>query len=373
MNVAIEARGLNGRGGIRTYVYELLLHITRQKNRSDIQIWNTGKGLPKELSAAKHVSVPLAHELLLPWWLNVTIPQTAMRHKPDVLHFTKADVPHVKRVPTVVTIYDVIPLLLPSSQSFVRRQYWPRALARAVAQSDHIITISESSKQGIVETLGASPSDISVTPMAVDTTHFKPTKRRLTTIPNPYILFVGQRDPKKNLKALIHAFSHIAPHVPHTLVLAGRAAHKNVDVLELARRYRVQDRVQIITDVAYEDLPALYSGADVFVFPSIIEGWGFPPHEAMSCGTPVIVSNADPLPEVVGSAGAVVPFSTDVVPDRLNDTMFVERLANEIGSVLGNPARRNEMSQAGLVQASKNTWEAVARNTLDVYRKVHTI
>ena len=373
MKIAIEARGLAGRAGIRTYVRQLLHHLMQQRSGNAIEVWHAKKDTISQFPDVTSINVPLAHELLVPWWLNHSIPQTIRSRKPDLIHFTKADVPRRKRIPTVVTIYDVIPLQLPSSQTFIRREYWPMALARAVEESDHIITISQASKRSIVTHLGADPARITVTPLAVDTDHFKPTPRRLRELTHPYILFVGQRDPKKNLKALIHAFSHIAPHIPHTLVLAGKSAHNNVDVVALARRYRVQDRVHVMTDVAYADLPALYSGADLFVFPSIIEGWGFPPHEAMACGTPVVVSNADPLPEVVGDASSVVTFSTDEIPERLLDTTFVERLASEMGSILGNPAQQQEMSQRGIVQAAKNTWQAVAAQTLDVYRKVHTI
>lgn len=373
MKVAIEARGLSGRGGIRTYIYQLLFELLRAKNASNIEIWRDARNVAGQLTNAKTVTIPLVHDLLLPWWLNVSIQREIKRRHPDLVHFTKADVPYQKRIPTVVTIYDVIPLLLPSSQSTIRQLYWPKALARAVRQSDHILTISEASKRGIVDHLGAKPENITVTPLAVDTAHFSPTKRLMPKIPRPYILFVGQWDQKKNLKGLIHAFSHIAPHVPHALVIAGRAAHKSIDVPTIARGYHVQDRVIIKKNVSYDDLPALYSGADLFVFPSIIEGWGFPPHEAMACGTPVIVSNADPLPEVVGDAGIVVPFSSSTIPERLSDTPFVERLAAQMQFVLENPSKQQEMSERGVAQAAVNTWEEVAKKTLDVYEKVHTM
>lgn len=370
MNIAIEARALTGRGGVRTYVDELLSCLREFTIQDDVTIFHTTMGTATRTSYANNVVVPLASDALLPIWLHHTLPRVIAAAKPNVIHFTKADVPSRKIAPTVVTVHDTIPLFLPTTQSLLRRMYWPRAFVRVAKKSDHIITISEASKSDIHEYLGVPNEKITVTPLAINTTHFLPTQKRIVGMPEKYVLYVGRWDKRKNVPALIAAFTQIAKEIPHMLVVAGKPDNGLPEIREAIRHSGLDGRVMLRADIPYDDLPALYAGADLFVFPSVIEGWGFPPHEAMACGTPVIVSDGAPLPEVVGDAGKIVPYAAVEVSERLVDEEFTRRLADAMQEVLESQQLQEEMAAAGLAQARKNTWRQVAKQTYDVYTKV---
>jgi len=167
---------------------------------------------------------------------------------------------------------------------------------------------------------------------------------------------VGARRPSKNLARLVRAFGRLCNQVEYALVLAGPPDPCFPDeALMIARELGLEGRVVFPGFVAEEDLPTLYSLADLFVFPSLAEGFGLPPLEAMACGTPVVVSNIPPLVEVVGRAGLTV------------DPYSVEQLAAAMLRVLTDPALREELRNRGLRRAAQFTWETAARKTLAVY------
>ena len=358
LKIAFEARALQKEGGgVRTYVEQLLTGL-RQNGSVD----------------ASTPDAPLAHEALLPLWLNWQLPEAITKLTPDVVHYTKAAIPAKKVAPTVVTIYDVIPILFPESQKFFPRLLWPKLLRQAAQESDHVITISEASKRDIVKHLQVTPEKVTVTPLAVDPT-FKnhPVSAKaepplLRKEGKPYILYLGTIEPRKNVPALVRAFAKIATDIPHKLVIAGRP-YKGIDeVLYEVVKHDLEERVEIRDFVPSEELPNLYANADLFVWPSIYEGWGFPPQEAMASGVPVIVSDGGSLPEVVGQAGITVSFSTVKISDRLNDTDFEARLAQAMKEVLQDEAKQNQLRQSGLDRATQRTWQTVADETIKVYR-----
>lgn len=354
MKIAIEARSLSARGGgVKTYTDQLIKHLVALGGQDKYIIMS--KAPP--------------HELLLPLWLQWRMPRVIKQLKPDVVHFTKADMSRKKVAPTVVTIFDIIPLLFPMGQTLLRRLYWPGALRRAATLSDHIITISEASRRDIVRWFRVDGEKVTVTPLAVDSNHFKPSLDSGQS-EKPYILFVGTLEPRKNVPLLIRAFARAAKDIPHELIIAGKRNNDYGNVMREIEVQKLQGRVKILDFVDYNALPALYSGADLFVWPSIYEGWGFPPQEAMACGTLVVVSNGGALPEVVGNAGEIVPFSTENLVARARDTEFEEKLANKMLSVLNDQAKREEMRERGLERVKQFSWEDVAKKTAAVYKGV---
>lgn len=367
MTVAIEARALSVRGGVGTYTYQLVQALAAVGGERLHVLLHRASPVPLPPSVKTHVIPYISSAGFFPW-LHWRVPQKLKVIRPDIVHFTKADVPYgaaKARWKTVVTIYDIIPLLFPSGQPLLRRLYWPGALKRAVQLSDHIITISEVSKRDLVRRFGIPDGRVTVTPLAVDTNHFRPTERRLYDF--PYILYVGARDPRKNVAALIRAFAVMAHDVPHRLVITGRRVTPDDGAAAEVRRLGLDDRVIWREFIPYPDLPALYAGADVFVWPSIYEGWGFPPQEAMACGTPVIVSDGGALPEVVGSAGQVVPFTEQDLNARRHDGTFDSDLTKAMKRLLEDAEKREAWRAAGLSRVRQFTWEKVARETLRVY------
>lgn len=199
--------------------------------------------------------------------------------------------------------------------------------------------------------------------------HFKPiddrrlinTAKRRYGINNEYIGFFATLEPRKNALTLIRAYSLLkkrAKGLERKLVLAGSAGWENDDVFAEIKSLGLTDDVVVTDYVPDDDLSLLMNGAEVMVYPSLYEGFGLPPLEAMACGTPVIASNTSSLPEVVGDAGIMV------------DPEDVEGLADAIASVLSDQGLRDEMSRKGLARAKQFSWEQAARETLKVYEDV---
>lgn len=357
MKVAIEARALNSNttAGVKTYATELI-HNLREIGGAEYEVIEDN---------------PPGWQV--PWWMSVTLPRKLRDAHADVVHFTKAAVLRRNVIPTVVSIHDIIPILFPSSQAGLQRLLWPRTLRQAALRSDHIITISQASKRDIVEQFNVPPEKITVTPLAVDLARFKPAAEPAT---KPYILFVGTRDMRKNVPLLIRAFARIEHDIPHQLVIAGRQALKRAEEEEeeedrrQAAQLGLQSRVTWLNFVSDKELPRLYAGAELFVWPSAYEGFGLPPMEAMASGVPVIVSNGGALPEVVGSAGEIVPFSVQRIRERIWDMPFKEALAARMLAVLESDKKKNVMRQMGLERVKQFSWRSVAEKTLEVYRKV---
>lgn len=371
MNIAIEARSLSAQtGGVKTYTHQLLRHLITAYSQEHFEcIYSSRKPLGI-FSNVQETVIPLYSEAFLPLWMR-TVNRHVTGRAPNVVHYTKAAIPTHSDVPTVVTIYDTIPILFPETQSPLRRLYWPRALRYAATHADHIITISQSSKWDIMEHFGTHEDTITITQLAVDQEHFRPVRASSTPGVNdetpgvfparpPYILFVGTRDARKNISSLIRAFAKIAHEIPHQLLIVGRPAKKQDDSRYVARYLNLESRVVFREDSTYKDLPALYSNADIFVWPSLYEGWAFPVQEAMACGCPVIVSDGGALPEVVGDAGVIVPLGEE----------FEERLTREMLSLIQNNERKRSLSKRGITRAAQFSWEDVANKTWEVYKTI---
>ncbi|MBI3251424.1 MAG: glycosyltransferase family 4 protein [Candidatus Andersenbacteria bacterium] len=382
MNVAIEAKavGMSG-GGVKTYVVNLV-HGLLESGRMKATLFYDSPLSLGTFPGAEEEALPLWHKAFLRFWLARQMSGRLKDINPDVVHYTKADVPGRLMWPSVVTIYDVIPLLLPKTQAIGPRLYWPGALKRA-AGAHHILTISETSKNDIMRLLGVSSEKITVTPLAPDTARFHKNipqpeiarARQQLRLSSPYILFVATRDMRKNVSALVRAFASISNSIPHYLVLAGKAALKTDASREIVSRLPagIRNKILFVDFVSDALLPPLYAGADMFVWPSIYEGWAFPVQEAMACGVPVIVSNGGALPEVVGQAGLVIPFSTAVLRDRLADDGFERKLADSMGRLAHNTRLRLALKQSGFERVKRFSWDSVIQKTLDVYEKVASI
>jgi glycosyltransferase involved in cell wall biosynthesis len=296
------------------------------------------------------------------------LPQTS---KYDVYHgsyFPLPDADRLPDIPRVLTIYDMIPVLFP--EFFV-----PKVNQRAISllesiniQKDWIICISEQTKHDFCEYSGMDSARVFVTPLAA-AAHFYPVKdlsniqnilAKYKIPQNPYILSLCTLEPRKNLDLLIRAFSNLVQAHPNTdlnLVLVGTSGWKNDKIFQAVQENsQLKKRIVFTGYVPDQDLAPIYSGALTFVYPSLYEGFGLPPLEAMQCGTPVITSNSSSLPEVVGDAGILV------------DPKDQSELSHAIWRLANDAELRLDLSQKSLVRAQQFSWEKCVDKTISVYK-----
>jgi glycosyltransferase involved in cell wall biosynthesis len=276
-----------------------------------------------------------------------------------MLHLS-APLPIAMRVPTILTIHDVIPLRLPHTTPDNRSEML-RRLRTGARLANKIVTVSEASKADICGDLGVTPEKVVVTYQSADIAPLNDSERGQTPAvldrhglkPQRYILFVGAIEPKKNLGRLIEAWLAIDTDIP--LVIAGRKAWLWEKEIALAQGAAAKGRVLFLDYVPSSDLPHLYAGALFLAFPSLYEGFGLPPLEAMISGCPVLTSNVASLPEVCGDAALYV------------DPMSPADIRNKLTRLLGDADLRTRLAQAGVAQAQKFSAAAYAERLKTVY------
>ncbi len=318
---------------------------------------------------ARHANVRLWEVPIPPFSLaeQVRLPGLVRALRLDLLHSPYYIKPYWLPCPSVLTLYDIISHTHPHSLPSARARLLFEITTRLALRSAHLIlTLSHDAAKALHHHYNVPPDKIVVTPGAADA-RFSPASaeaiaavRARYDLPPAYVLYLGINKPHKNLVRLVEAWSKVSHEERGgvTLVLAGREDARYSDHRRRAAELGLGNRVRFLGDVAEADLPALYSGALAFVFPSLAEGFGLPVLEAMACGTPVVCSNLSSLPEVVGDAALLVnPY--DVVA-----------LAAAICRLLADESLRQEMRAKGLAQAAKFSWERTARETLAAYRRL---
>lgn len=296
------------------------------------------------------------------------LPGSLRRLSADLFHGLDGWLPASARPPGVVTIHDLIPLLAPRAFTLKHRLVMRWIKFGRVAKAAWVIADSAATKGDLQRLLGIPGSRISVIPLGVED-RFHPAQdpghlasvRATYRLPADYVLFVGTLEPRKNLPALLRAFARLRGRGATAgchLVLVGGWGWQVREIREALARHGGHGDVHVLGFVADEDLPALYAGAKLFVFPSTYEGFGLPVLEAMACGVPVVTSTRSSLPEVGGDAA------------RLIDPDDVDGLAEAMGTILDGEALRRDMAEAGLRRARLFSWEAAARETLKVYQMV---
>ncbi|MCU0522431.1 MAG: glycosyltransferase family 4 protein [Anaerolineae bacterium] len=266
----------------------------------------------------------------------------------------------------VVTIHDLTTVLFPELHTEENRALHGQRLRFAKQHANLILVGSESTRSDVERLLGIPGERIRVVPYGVDAA-FRPVtdRERLAKdleafglVPGNYVLHVGTLEPRKNLVCLVKAFAQLLRMQPKTglkLALVGAMGWQFRDVLTTIRDLRLEDAVVVTGPVTESLLPSVYSGAVVFAYPSLYEGFGLPPLEAMACGTPVVASRASSIPEVVGDAGLYV------------DPGDVDGLTGALASLVADPNERLRLQQLGLARASQFSWEHTAQRTLEAY------
>lgn len=312
-----------------------------------------------------HTTLPHTPLIRIPLTLSAELRKNPV----DVLH-VQFTAPPFCPCPVVVSIHDLSFEHLP--QTFNRRSRTQLRLTvrHSARRAAKILTLSEHTRRDVIETYGVDPETVIAIPLAAPA-HFGPVTqdkelqrvRHTYGIDGDYVLSVGSIQPRKNLVRLIKAYAELrgtrgGNRCPK-LVIVGRCAWLYDETLRATEQTGVKDSVVLTGYVPESDLPALYSGALCFIYPSYFEGFGLPPVEAMKCGAPVIVGNATSLPEVVGDAALKV------------DPFDVRAIAAAMNQLINNPELRADLSVRGLARAKMFDWKDTAQRTLAVYEQVH--
>ena len=313
-------------------------------------------------------SVPLSDRTMAILWhrLRVPLPVEAFIGPVDLFYSPDFVLPPT-RAKAILTVHDLSFIRVPECADPNLRAYLNTAVPRSVHRADLVLADSQNTKDDLVELLGVDPRRIEVIYPGVGE-RFRPIEdqallervRRRYDLPTRFILGLGTLEPRKNFARLIEAFAslQVGRFASLHLVIAGRKGWLYEGIFAAVERLGLGGKVAFPGFIADEDLPALYNLAELFAFPSLYEGFGLPPLEAMACGTPVITSNASSLPEVVGEAGIMV------------EPRDVRALAEAMERALTDTSLRAGMKAKGLEQAGRFTWEKAAQATMAVYRDV---
>jgi glycosyltransferase involved in cell wall biosynthesis len=349
--------------GISWYIQNLLRHLPDADPEVTYTVF-TGerryegeKGLQLERSL-----LPTWRPEVRIFWEQAIQPWAIRRAGVELIHGMALVGPVVSGCPSVVTIHDLSFLHYPENFPASKRLYLRTFTRLSVQRARRVIAISDHTKRDVVAQYGVPPAQVDRIYYGLDP-NFRPLPvdqvaefRSRRGLPERFILFVGTLEPRKNVVRLIEAYGQLPSPCPPLLLVGGKGwlydeIFRRVEALNLI------DRVHFVGYIPGEELPWWYNAADLLVYPSVYEGFGLPPLEAMACGTPVITSNVSSLPEVVGEAGLLVD------PDD------VQALAEAMRRVLADAELRESMRTEGLVQAARFSWQEAARRTVDGYRR----
>jgi glycosyltransferase involved in cell wall biosynthesis len=367
MRIAIDARKLHD-FGIGTYIRNLLKGLARVDQATEYvvlcrpadvdPIGELGGNFRPVIETSRPYSVSE----------QLRIPVSLVRERVHLLHEPHYVLPPATRCRSVVTIHDCIHLMFP--------QYLPGALAHvyarasmwsAVRKADRVLTVSEASKRDILRFFDIPRDKVEVIYNAIDERFLEaPDEERMDLIrqryqlQHPFLLYVGNIKPHKNLERLIDAFGRARTHGLEDLrlIIIGDELSKYPALRQAVHRHRLDKYVRFLGFQPYETLSAFYRLARAFVFPSLYEGFGLPPLEAMACGTPVITSNVSSLPEVAGGAALLV------------DPYDPASIAEAIGRAVTDDGLRSEMVRRGLARARDFSWQQSVAATHRIYMEV---
>lgn len=364
--------------GIGRYTRQLVTAATALDSQNEYVLIVAGAGIPDAASRVGPVArranvrvviLPVSdrilnglwHRLRLPLWVELAGGAMNVFHSPD---FT---LPPVRRAQTILTVHDLSFIRVPECAHPKLRSYLMRAVPASVRRADIVLADSECTRADVIELLNVNPDRVEVVYPGVEQRfrHERDVRvlravRMRYALPERFVLGLGTLQPRKNLERLIEAYGRLHGEVGSQikLVIAGGAGWMYQSIFRRVEELGLQDAVCFPGYVADPDLPALYTMAELFAFPSLYEGFGLPPLEAMACGTPVVTSNVSSLPEVVGDAALMV------------DPLDVAALADAMRRALSGRPLREEMVQRGTAQARRFTWRRAADKLLDVYQRV---
>ena len=359
MKLGVYARGLSGMGGVKQYIESMCHALVRALPSTDeLTIFHNCKA-PLFFGAAPHV-----HEVLLGSDGNLACdfyhgPKAAAKLDLDVIWYTKYVVPFGIRAKTVTTVHDMA-YYMPDLKAYpLGDTLYMRTLIRnSCRRADAVVAVSTNTQKDIHDILGVPDEKVHVIPEAADERYRTldaaeeiAAFRQKMGLPERFILFTGGLSPRKNLVRLIDAYAFIAHRIPHALVLTGGKGWRNRDITDRIEKTPNVIRLGFVPD---EDMPLLYNAAELFVYPSLYEGFGLPVLEAARCGTPVICASGSSLTEVGGDGVRFIdPSSTD-------------EIAAAILELIENRDLRDRLIAAGYKNANRYSWDDSANKLLQL-------
>lgn len=369
MKIAFDGRGINWyKGtGIGTYSENILSHMINIDKNNQYHIYWSGTDYKR--FKKNNTNIILTSKKQRKFFEQNYFSSYIEKKGIDLYHIPQNGIGMNKNLKCkkVVTIHDLIPYIMPETVGRGYQLKFLRELPKIVELSDAIITVSEWSKKDILRFFPINEDKIFVTPLAADKKYTPMDKERCQdfiksnyNIKPPFILYIGGFSARKNVKSLLIAFSNIHKNLPkdYTLVIVGNNKDQFSYLSELSKNLNLENKIIFTGFVPNQDLPVFYNACDTFVYPSLYEGFGLPPLEAMSCGVPVISSNITSIPEVVGNSGILI------------DPNNISMLSQAIEELLSNEPLRQYYSNKSLKTAKKYSWENTAKLTLDVYNTI---
>lgn len=301
-------------------------------------------------------------------WVNFLLPYALLKEKVEVLHSPNSVSPLLTRpgCKTVITVNDMLPFVFPQLHPGTYSNFIRMSLPPAMAKADKIITYSQAVKKDIQNICHIPEEKIEVIYLGLEPRHKIITDLdRIEAVkckyglPDRFVLFIGTLEPRKNVTRLIIAFSKSKEiRATHKLVLAGQEGWLSESIFETVRNSGLAGDVIFTGYIQEDDLPSLYNAADLFVFPTLYEGFGLPLLEAMACGIPIVASNTSSIPEIVGDAALLV------------DPYSVEDIARGMERALLDSNLRAMLVQKGLERVKQFSWQTTSEKTLKVYQQV---
>jgi glycosyltransferase involved in cell wall biosynthesis len=366
--------GDGGKSGISQYIIQLMRQFAAQPDGCDFDV--IGYPDERELFAPSSPAIthlPFGREIKSPvrniLWHQTSLAGCSRRRGFDVLFLPAGNrrLPLHSPCPTVGTVHDFSSIHVPGKYDRARMLYIMRVLPFLVRRLSHVLTVSESSKRDIVEYARVPAEKVTVTPLAANPEVYNPgdPDKAFTQLSakyklrRPFILYTSRIEhPGKNHAGLIRAFAKLKreDRIPHQLVLAGNDWDRAAEVHRIAEESGCAADILFTGFVAGSDLPLFFQAADIFVFPSLYEGFGLPILEAMSCGKPVACSNISSMPEVAGDAGL------------LFDPYQEDSIAAAVRSIITENDLRQRLADRGLARSKEFSWSKTAARTLEVLR-----
>jgi glycosyltransferase involved in cell wall biosynthesis len=295
-------------------------------------------------------------------WDQLAVPRIAERERLDLVFNPKLTIPMFCRSKKAFVLHGAEWFVIPERFRWFDRWYFRQAAPQYCRGADLLVTVSETSKRDIVKSTGIDPDKVFAVHNGFDPDAFRVIRdnrylssvRKKYRLPDRFLLWAGQISPPKNVGRLLQAFASIKEDIPHHLVLAGERRWGATRELELIEQLGLESRVHRPGWISHDELPAFYNLAELFVFPSLYEGFGIPLLESMACGCPIVTASTGSPPEVVDGAAALV------------DPLDASDIARGIRSVLKDAKLRQALVDRGRARAKDFSWDKCAGQTLDV-------